>query len=301
MFFDDFGAEAGDEPRRGIGRRRVGRVGRARRGRCALRRLVGSAARSAVGAGRVAAGDRRSASGVSKSCGAHDERGCAPSRGCERVLDRAALPCGSAVDRVEALPAARRTRSTPFSMPIGCASWIAGAHRRLQRLERVGPRFDHVVERRTSSRRRGRLGRRRLGRGSAAGVGRGLGRRAGGAPASGAGARREHRTVGRGRRARRRRRRSARARPQRGRGAPSASRCFEPFDAVEQRLFARARLAAREAHDRDFEHEPRVGDRPGRGCRRSPARGSRCRARARRCPSPCASAASRAASSAGPS
>ena len=35
---------------------------------------------------------------------------------------------------------------------------------------------------------------------------------------------------------------------------------FQSFDAFEQRLDARARLAARDAHDRDLEHQARVGD-----------------------------------------
>ncbi len=141
--------------------------------------------------------------------------------------------------------------------------------RRLQEIQRFRPRFDHIVER---ERRRGgvglgsfgrRGGDRRLGcrRGGGRGWrrrGRSVGRRLRRPLAAG-----EHRSARRGRRTRRRSRRSHRRDSRGGRrhGRTVADALFEPFDAVEERLLPRARFAARDAHDGNLEHEPRVGHR----------------------------------------
>ncbi len=46
----------------------------------------------------------------------------------------------------------------------------------------------------------------------------------------------------------------------RRRGCTVGQALLESLDAIEQRLVAGARLAPRDAHDRDFEDEPRIGD-----------------------------------------
>ena len=76
---------------------------------------------------------------------------------------------------------------------------------------------------------------------------------------------------------------------------------FESFDAFEQRLDARARLAARDAHDRDLEHQARVGDGLLADVDDRLTEDLDARARRSALPIACASAASFVASSAGPS
>ena len=274
--------------------------------------LVGGVASAACG-GRAAPRPDRDATRRARRSRAGAARSAAATelRRRTRALIAVGLAAEARVDRLEARRRGTPNTITPSSTPIGCASCDRRAQRRLQRLEHGRPRLDHVVER------------------SRSGIAPASGRRRVGAPAGsrrrpaarsrrrrvGVGLRRaarrgEHRPTARRRgvgRGRRRRRSgaavgaaSARARRRRRRRAPGQLP-FEALDPVEQRLLARARLAPREAHDRDFEHEARVGDRLAADVDDRLTRASRCRARRATLPMRCASAASRAASSAGPS
>ena len=184
-------------------------------------------------------------------------------------------------------------------MPIGCASWIVGAHRRLQRVERVRPGFDHVVELERRRRRRRPAPARRLGRGLAVRLGgrrfgsrRRRGRR--GAP------RATDRPVRRGGGAASAGPAHGAAAVAAGSGAPlracvpavrcgraASPRACAPRGARGARPRPRARAAGRRSPDRE--------------CRRWPGPTPRCRARARRCR--CAARGRRACAlpSAGPS
>ena len=203
----------------------------------------------------------RSASAASKSCAAHHELRLGAEARRERSLDRGRFAAEPRLDRVERACAARRTRSHPVSMPIGCASWIvartggfsassAPGHASItssssgtttRRLGRSDGRRGRLGRRRRQPRRRGvgfaaraRREHRTARVGSRSGAGAGFGA-VGGATGDAVDARSRHR--------------------------PASDLLLEPLDSIEQRLLARPRLTARESYDRDFEDEPRVGDR----------------------------------------
>ena len=188
----------------------------------------------------------------------------APRCGSSAALIAAASLRNRALIAVEPLARGAPNTITPSSMPIGCASWIvarSGAFSDSSAAGHTSITSSSSASRPASARRlRSPGGAAAGGSGSAA---RGLGR-----------ARREHR------RAACRRARAAGSAPvpcaagrsgardwrgdRRGIAAvavapPSIWRSNRSTRS-SKRLLARARLAAREPHDRDLEHEPRVGD-----------------------------------------
>ena len=216
------------------------------------------------------------------NCGADAE----PRR--ERVLDRGGFLAEALVDRIEALLGTPNTIA-PRSSPIGCASWIVGPHRRLQRVERNRPRLDHVVESGTRGPARSRPAPRSAPRSRAPARARAPAVRRCSAPAAARRARREHRAAPASARAGRAPEPAHCARRPRAGAAhrrPTLLRAVRPDRAASPHACAlrgarcaRPRLRARAAGRRW----------PGRGCRRSPGPASRCRAPARRCPCRCAS------------